>query len=167
MPSESHRLSEEDHKLLKELRKARKDDCREAVHKAHHKKRSLGEKAADGVANVVGSWKFIIIQSAILTVWMIVNAIGWLYEWDPYPFILLNLALSFQAAFTAPVIMMSQNRASETDRRRAENDYHINRKAELEVEALHEKIDLLREQQISELIAIVRKLESSYQSTTK
>jgi uncharacterized membrane protein len=78
--------------------------------------------------------------------------------WDPYPFILLNLLLSFQAAYTAPVIMMSQNRQAEIDRRNAENDYHVNLKAELEIEELHQKIDLMREREIVELIGLVRSL---------
>ena len=79
--------------------------------------------------------------------------------WDPYPFILLNLALSFQAAFTAPIIMMSQNRQNAVDRQKAENDYDVNIKAELEIEQLHAKIDLLRTQEIKQLLDIVQALE--------
>jgi uncharacterized membrane protein len=80
--------------------------------------------------------------------------------WDPYPFILLNLLLSFQAAYTAPAIMMSQNRQSEMDRRHAENDYEINVKAELEIELLHEKIDLMKEQELLALTEAVRSLSA-------
>ena len=80
--------------------------------------------------------------------------------WDPYPFILLNLLLSFQAAYTAPAIMMSQNRQSELDRRHAQNDYEINVKAELEIELLHEKIDILKEQEMLRLTDSVRDLSA-------
>jgi uncharacterized membrane protein len=99
------------------------------------------------VAATMGSWKFIIIQSLILIVWIVLNLIAFIQHWDPYPFILLNLALSFQAAYAAPFIMMSQNRQQDIDRQAAESDYHINIKAELEIELLHQKIDQLRETQ--------------------
>ena len=121
----------------------------------------LGARVSDGVARVVGSWRFIIIQSVLLVIWMTLNVTAWIQEWDPYPFILLNLALSFQAAYTAPIIMMSQNRQSEIDRRAAQHDYDINLKAELEIELLHHKLDLLREKEISELIGIIRTLQTA------
>lgn len=117
-----------------------------------------GQRIADLVAATVGSWRFILIQSAAIAVWMIGNTVAGTSAWDPYPFILLNLLLSFQAAYTAPVIMMSQNRQSEIDRHNAESDYHVNLKAELEIEQLHQKIDLLREQEIMELVKLVRVL---------
>ncbi|WP_262269438.1 DUF1003 domain-containing protein [Microvirga yunnanensis] len=117
-----------------------------------------GQRIADAVATVMGSWRFIILQSAILFVWIAANMMGAIRGWDPYPFILLNLALSFQAAYAAPVIMMSQNRQQDIDRRAAENDYRINVKAELEIELLHEKIDLLREREILRLTEAVRML---------
>lgn len=119
----------------------------------------LGARVADTVARVVGSWRFIIIQSVLLIVWMALNLLAWISAWDPYPFILLNLVLSFQAAYTAPIIMMSQNRQSEVDRQAAQHDYDVNTKAELEIELLHQKIDLLREKEIGELIAIIHGLE--------
>ena len=81
-------------------------------------------------------------------------------HWDPYPFILLNLALSFQAAYAAPFIMMSQNRQAAVDRAAAMTDYGINAKAELEIELLHQKLDMLRETEVSELIQIIRRLEA-------
>lgn len=115
---------------------------------------------ADWVAETVGSWRFIIIQSAILGVWIVLNVLAYIDHWDPYPFILLNLVLSFQAAYAAPIIMMSQNRQSEIDRRHAEHDYRINVKAELEIELLHNKIDELREQEILKLINIIERLSA-------
>lgn len=97
---------------------------------------SAGERAADGVARVVGSWGFIFVQSIILVIWVILNITAWIRHWDPYPFILMNLFLSMEAAFTAPVIMMSQNRQAERDRLEARNDFLINKKAEEEIRAI-------------------------------
>jgi uncharacterized membrane protein len=116
-----------------------------------------GERAADLVAATMGSWRFIVIQSLLLAVWLMWNSGGGA-KFDPYPFILLNLALSFQAAYAAPIIMMSQNRQSDIDRRRAIEDFDINRKAELEIETLHQKIDLMREQEIAQLATAVARL---------
>lgn len=121
---------------------------------------TLGERVSDWVTSLIGSWKFIIVQAMILALWIIMNVIGWIQQWDPYPFILLNLVLSFQAAFTAPIIMMSQNRQSTIDRARAEHDYDVNIKAELEIEQLHEKIDLLREMEMKRLIEVIGTLEA-------
>lgn len=103
----------------------------------------FGEKLADNVTKMMGSWKFIITQSIILLFWIVLNVTAYIQKWDPYPFILLNLALSFQAAYAAPIIMMSQNRQGDIDREKAEEDYYINLKAELEIELLHQKIDFL------------------------
>jgi uncharacterized membrane protein len=86
----------------------------------------LGQWLADRVTNRIGSWPFIIVQSVILSIWIVVNTIAWRQHWDPYPFILLNLVLSFQAAYSAPIIMMSQNRQSAKDREKAEADYAVN-----------------------------------------
>ncbi len=108
-----------------------------------------GQSISDKVARFGGSWKFIISFSVILSVWILFNTLTPKRDdFDPYPFILMNLVLSAIAALQAPVIMMSQNRKEEKDRKRSENDYLINLKAELEVRALHQKIDLLLEEQI-------------------
>jgi uncharacterized membrane protein len=96
----------------------------------------------------------------ILFIWIVLNVTAYVQQWDPYPFILLNLVLSFQAAYAAPVIMMSQNRQATIDRQAAQNDYQINAKAELEIELLHQKLDLLRETEVSELIQVIRRLEA-------
>jgi uncharacterized membrane protein len=117
-----------------------------------------GQRLADRVASTIGSWRFIALQSSAIALWMTGNVLGGPGAWDPYPFILLNLLLSFQAAYTAPAIMMSQNRQSEQDRRHAENDYEVNVKAELEIELLHEKIDLLKERELLALTEAVRAL---------
>lgn len=97
---------------------------------------TTGQRLADSLTRIVGSWPFIILQSVLLSIWITLNVLAWVHHWDPYPFILLNLALSFQAAYTAPIIMMSQNRQSQRDRIEAHNDYMINTKAEEEVRAI-------------------------------
>ncbi len=117
-----------------------------------------GQKISDRVARFGGSWAFIISFFIILLLWIIynVNAIG-KAQFDPYPFILMNLILSCIAALQAPIIMMSQNRQEENDRQQNENDYLINLKAELEVRGLHQKVDLLLEEQIKTLFEIQAK----------
>jgi uncharacterized membrane protein len=117
-----------------------------------------GQRLADRVAATIGSWRFILIQSTAITCWITGNVLVGQGAWDPYPFILLNLLLSFQAAYTAPAIMMSQNRQSELDRHHAQNDYEINVKAELEIELLHDKIDILKEQELLALSQAVHDL---------
>jgi uncharacterized membrane protein len=106
----------------------------------------------------MGSWRFIIVQSVLLFLWVVLNITAYVERWDPYPFILLNLALSFQAAYAAPFIMMSQNRQQDIDRKKAENDYQINIKAELEIEQLHQKIDEMREREILTLTQAIAEL---------
>ena len=117
-----------------------------------------GQKISDKVAQFGGSWKFIILFGIILTLWIIFNilAIG-VFKFDPYPFILMNLILSTIAALQAPIIMMSQNRQEEKDRMRSENDYLINLKAEMQIRSLHQKIDVLLEEQIKTLFEIQEK----------
>jgi len=95
-----------------------------------------GQQTADRFAKMMGSWTFIITQSIFLGIWAILNIVAWIQHWDPYPFILMNLVLSIQAAYAAPVIMMSQNRQTERDRLEAHNDYQVNKKAEEEVRAI-------------------------------
>ena len=119
---------------------------------------TLGQKVADAVAATMGSWRFIIIQSILLTLWITLNVTAFIQKWDPYPFILLNLALSFQAAYAAPFIMMSQNRQQEIDRRAAETDHQVNIKAEMEIELLHQKVDALREQEVLALTTAIKDL---------
>ena len=117
-----------------------------------------GQRISDKVARFGGSWTFIILFLVILFLWISFNALAPKgKDFDPYPFILMNLVLSCIAAFQAPVIMMSQNRQEEKDRQRAENDYMVNMKAELEVRSLHQKVDLLLEDQIKTLFDIQAK----------
>ena len=118
-------------------------------------KLTFGQRLSDRIASFGGSWRFIILFGAVLFGWIILNAIFLVDRgFDPYPFILLNLILSCLAAIQAPIIMMSQNRAEARDRLRAENDYKINLKAELEIRHLHEKIDHLLRRQYNRLFEI-------------
>jgi uncharacterized membrane protein len=102
---------------------------------------TLGQRVADAFATMMGSWPFIIVQSFILLCWVALNIVAWIRHWDPYPFILLNLALSFQAAYAAPIIMMSQNRSSDKDRLAAEIDHQVNVKSELKIELIMHRLD--------------------------
>lgn len=142
-----------DKDILKKLRKRRPAHTRISPEGI-----TLGQRIADTVAATVGSWPFIIVQTIILVFWIIANIYGWVKAWDPYPFILLNLMLSFQAAYAAPIIMMAQNRQNDIDRQKAALDYDVNLKAELEIEALHQKVDLMREQEIKRLTDLVEEL---------
>jgi uncharacterized membrane protein len=146
-------LTEDDRTLLQRLRSERADRQPPSPPPL-----TTGDRVADWIASVVGSWPFVIAQSALLTVWILFNIYAWVQAWDPYPFILLNLMLSFQAAYTAPIILMSQNRQAMLDRQDQVNDYDINLKAELEIELLHHKIDLLRTKEIQLLTELVRDL---------
>lgn len=127
-------------------------------HKPAVPPRTYGEYLADRIAAIVGSWRFIIVQSILLALWIFLNVIAWMQHWDPYPFILLNLVLSFQAAFTAPILMMAQNRQSAIDRQKAQLDYDVNLRAELDIEALHQKMDLLRQEDITRLVTLLELL---------
>jgi uncharacterized membrane protein len=123
------------------------------VNELHDASSTFGDRVADAVARFGGSWTFILLFIAVLVLWVGVNSLGLLLpSFDPYPFIFLNLLLSCLAALQAPIILMSQNRQAARDRLMAENDYECNLKAELEVEQLHEKLDLLRERQWTDLV---------------
>lgn len=120
---------------------------------------SFGQKAADRIASTVGSWRFIIIQSVLLIVWIALNVTAYLQHWDPYPFILMNLLLSTQAAYTAPMIMMSQNRQAIRDRLEAHNDYLINQKAEAEIRAMMDHL-VAQDQALAEIYRHLQQLDA-------
>lgn len=111
------------------------------IHPKKKKKLTLGQKAADFLTKWAGSWIFIFGFFIFLGLWISANIYAWINQWDPYPFILLNLVLSCLAAIQAPVILMSQNRAAQRDRLKAEFDYRINRKAEKEIQEIMKKLD--------------------------
>lgn len=103
-------------------------------HERHRRELTAGQRTADATAHFLGSWPFILGQTALVALWIALNLLAWIGHWDPYPFILLNLMFSVQAAYAAPIIMMSQNRAAERDRFQAQADYETNVKAEAEIE---------------------------------
>ena len=120
---------------------------------------TVGQRAADLVANTMGSWTFIVIQSVILSIWIVLNVVAWMKHWDPYPFILMNLVLSMQAAYAAPIIMMSQNRQSTKDRIEARNDFMINQKAEVEIRAILDHLSA-QDQALTQLHQILLQLQA-------
>ena len=114
---------------------------------------------ADKVAEVMGSWPFIIGQSVIILIWITLNFTAYVKSWDPYPFILLNLLFSTQAAYAAPIIMMSQNRQNERDRVQARNDYITNRAAKREIEALHKSLSRIERRKLDLILELLLKEE--------
>lgn len=111
-------------------------------------KYTFGQRAADNIAKFAGSWAFIFSFAGVLIIWMVINTILAAKAFDPYPFVLLNLVLSCVAAIQAPLIMMSQNRQEEKDRRRAENDYKVNLKTEIMIEDLYDKVNMILNKQM-------------------
>lgn len=126
-------------------------------------KYTLGQRAADAIAKFAGSWAFIFSFVAVLVLWMIINVILAAKAFDPYPFILLNLVLSCVAAIQAPLIMMSQNRQEEIDRRRAENDYKVNLKTEIMIEDLYDKVNAI----LAKQKALEKKLDAEKSENNK
>ena len=166
----------ENRKLLKEvLRDIQKDmtdeevlallaDSRVSVNPAEEKaKYTLGQRAADAIAKFAGSWAFIFAFTGVLILWMVVNTLLAAKAFDPFPFILLNLVLSCVAAIQAPLIMMSQNRQEEKDRRRAENDYKVNLKTEIMIEDLYDKVNAILARQTALEKQLTEKGESAGQ----
>ena len=123
----------------------------------------LGQRAADSIAKFAGSWAFIFSFTGVLILWMVVNTVLAAKAFDPYPFILLNLVLSCVAAIQAPLIMMSQNRQEEKDRRRAENDYKVNLKTEIMIEDLYDKVNAI----LAKQSALEKRLQNDGKNHTK
>jgi len=133
----------------------------EKLYEFEDKNPGFDKRLADKIASFGGSWLFILFFLVLMLLWIILNLYMIRKPFDPYPFILLNLALSFQAAYAAPFIMMSQNRQQDVDRTKAAADYQVNIKAELEIELLHEKIDELRTKEVLALTRSVRSLTAA------
>jgi uncharacterized membrane protein len=127
------------------------------TNKEHQDALTFGQKLADKVASFGGSWTFLIMFAAVLLFWVMLNSLFLLQAFDPYPYILLNLFLSMLASVQAPVIMMSQNRHAAKDRIDAAHDYEVNLKAEIEIMALHEKLDEMRNKDLKELLQHLKK----------
>lgn len=128
-------------------------------HEKHQNSLEFGQRLADSVANGMGSWRFIIIQTVIVALWMILNVVAFMQHWDPYPYILLNLLFSTQAAYAAPIIMMAQNRQSQRDRAQADADYETNCEAKKEIEELLAKLNAIELDKLDKILAILEKME--------
>jgi len=128
-------------------------------HEKHTASLSFGDRIADSVANGMGSWSFIIWQSIIVVLWMILNVIGFVRHWDVYPFILLNLIFSTQAAYAAPIIMMSQNRQNQRDRIQAQHDYQTNIDAKKEIEALQMQLSKLETEKLDRILELLGEIK--------
>ncbi|MCI2245617.1 DUF1003 domain-containing protein [Xanthomonas sp. PPL568] len=152
LQTELDKLSEAEREVVERFI-AKRHVARDIVKQAD-RDRSLGERVADRVAAIGGSWAFIIGFCVVLLGWIVLNSLVLAHAFDPYPYILLNLCLSCLAAIQAPVIMMSQNRQAAVDRLHAQNDYEVNIKAELEILQVHEKLNQLREQDWATLVEL-------------
>jgi uncharacterized membrane protein len=133
---------------------------KETWHDKHVKSSSIGQRLADSVANGMGSWKFIIIQTILVALWMSLNMLAFVHHWDVYPFILLNLLFSTQAAYAAPIIMMSQNRQNERDRAQAHEDYQTNLDAKLEIESIQRQISSLEIEKLDKIIQMLEEMKT-------
>ena len=129
-------------------------------HEVHVSTSTFGQRLADSVASGMGSWSFIIIQTGFVAVWMGLNILGFVRHWDPYPFILLNLLFSTQAAYAAPIIMMAQNRQSDRDRAQAYDDYQTNLEAKLEIELLQKQLNKLEVEKLDKIIAMLEEMKA-------
>src|ERR1700744_269249 len=128
-------------------------------HESHKESLNFGQRLADNVANGMGSWRFIIIQTLIVALWMALNVIAFLSHWDPYPYILLNLLFSTQAAYAAPIIMMAQNRQNQRDRAQADEDFRTNVEAKKEIEELQLRLNAIEIDKLDKILALLEKMD--------
>ena len=128
-------------------------------HQRHTEEMTFGQRLADTVATGMGSWRFIIIQTIIVVVWMGLNVVGFVYHWDAYPYILLNLLFSTQAAYAAPIIMMAQNRQNQRDRAQADEDFRTNVEAKKEIEELSVLLNKIEIDKLDKIISMLEKME--------
>jgi len=129
----------------------------------HHRDletRTFGQRLADNVANSMGSWRFIIYQTFIVVLWMVLNFVAYFSHWDPYPFILLNLLFSTQAAYAAPIIMMAQNRQNDRDRMQAQADYETNVLAKKEIEELQLRLNSIETDKLDKILRILENFKT-------
>jgi len=129
-------------------------------HQQHEESMTFGQRLADSVATGMGSWRFIIWQTIIVAIWMILNTIAWKYHWDLYPFILLNLVFSTQAAYAAPIIMMAQNRQNDRDRAQADADYRTNCEAKEEIEELQKRLNAIEVDKLDKILELLRDIKT-------
>ena len=152
----------EKQKTVAEIKKATDRKVQKIMnwHQKMYENRTIGQRIADSVASGMGSWRFIIIQTIIVAIWMILNVVALIHHWDPFPFILLNLVFSTQAAYAAPIIMMSQNRAGERDREQAKQDFETNIAAKEEIETLMRRLDSIEENKLNKILSILEENNS-------
>lgn len=124
-------------------------------HAEHREAYTVGQRISDALAAGIGSWPFILGQTAAVVMWIALNLVAWMRHWDPYPFILLNLMFSVQAAYAGPILMMAQNRQAERDRFQAKADYETNVKAEAEAEEIISHLDRIEDRHLARIIALL------------
>jgi len=129
-------------------------------HDIHKESLGYGQRLADSVATGMGSWRFIIIQTVIVIIWMAANVVGFIFHWDVYPYILLNLVFSTQAAYAAPIIMMAQNRQNDRDRVQANADFKTNVEAKKEIEELLKKLNSIEIDKLDKILDILKKMDA-------
>jgi uncharacterized membrane protein len=142
-----------------EIKKVDNKENGKSWHDTYKNKMTMGQRMADGLARGMGSWAFIIVQTGLVACWMVLNAVAFAKGWDPYPFILLNLLFSIQAAYAAPIIMMSQNRQNERDREQAHKDLTTDTKAEKEIEALQKMLARIEMDKLDKILDILERPE--------
>ena len=129
-------------------------------HETHEESMTFAQKLADSVATGMGSWRFIIIQTIIVVIWMALNVVAIIGRWDRYPYILLNLLFSTQAAYAAPIIMMAQNRQNERDRAQANADYMTNCEAKVEIEELQKRLNAIEVDKLDKIMAMLEEMKA-------
>jgi uncharacterized membrane protein len=135
--------------------------CDQTWHEKHVETLTISQLLADKVTLAIGSWTFIAAQSIVILIWIVLNVIGFIYHWDPYPFILLNLLFSVLSAYAAPIIMMAQNRQSERDRCQASEDYRVNIEAKQKIEELQGALARIEKDQLSEILKVLHALQKA------
>jgi uncharacterized membrane protein len=128
-------------------------------HQTHSEEMTFAQRLADSVASGMGSWRFIIVQTVFVVIWMALNVVSFVYHWDVYPYILLNLLFSTQAAYAAPIIMMAQNRQNQRDRAQADEDFKTNIEAKLEIEQLQTLLSKIELEKLDKIITMLEKME--------
>jgi uncharacterized membrane protein len=134
-------------------------ETKKTWHDIHKESLAFGQRLADSVAQGMGSWRFIIIQTLIVILWMALNVVAYIGHWDPYPYILLNLVFSTQAAYAAPIIMMAQNRQNERDRIQANSDYKTNVEAKKEIEELMARLNAIEVDKLDKIVTMLEQLD--------
>lgn len=134
-------------------------DGKKNWHQTHKEQMTYGQRLADSVATGMGSWRFIIIQTVFVVAWMALNVVGFVYHWDVYPYILLNLLFSTQAAYAAPIIMMAQNRQNQRDRAQADEDFRTNIEAKKEIEELQVLLNKIEIDKLDKIITMLEAME--------